>query len=452
MPNDEPEPDFPASSLGIRHSYWLIHGDVRCSIRVKPQHTTSTTRAAFAAPARERKRAAWRRLLPYGIGAVLLVAIIYGFLPKPIEVEVASVTTGPLTVSVFEEGKTRIRHRYVISPPIAGMLNRIELRAGAQIKKGETVLATIQPQLASFLDPRARAEAEARVKAAEAAKQRAQADVERTAEALALAEKERARATDLIKKGAISQREFDTADAQAAMSGRELRAAQFALEVAGFELVQANAARTQTQMPADAPAQPIPIAAPVNGYVLNVFEESARAVAPGTALMEVGDPTDLECEIELLSSDAVQVRTGAQVSIEHWGGDRPLRGTVALIEPGGYTKISALGVEEQRVKVRVNFADPIPPEHPLGDRYRVEARIVTWHSDGVLQVPTGALFRRGGDWMTFAFDRGKARLTKVEIAHNSGVAAEVMNGLREGQRVLIHPPDSVADGAKVQPR
>ena len=416
---------------------------------LKPQ--TSTTESA-PARARQRKNGAWRKVIPYVLAAALLAAIVYGFLPKPIEVETASVGTAPLTVSVLEEGKTRIRHRYTISPPIAGFLNRVELRAGAPIEKGKTVLATIQPQPASFLDPRSRAEAEARVKGAEAAKMRAEAEVERAREAQGLAEKERVRAAELKAKGAVSQREFDTASAQAAMSGRALRAAEFALEVAGFERAQADAALMQTQTPADSTAQPIEVVAPVNGYVLSVHEESARSVAPGTPIMEVGDPADLEAEIELLSSDAVGVRPGAEVSIEQWGGGKPLRGTVTLIEPGGFTKISALGVEEQRVKVRVNFTDPIPPEHPLGDRFRVEARIVTWHGERVLQVPTGALFRRGGDWMTFLFDGGKARIAKVEIAHNNGITAEVLSGLREGQRVLLHPPDTVADGAAVKPR
>jgi HlyD family secretion protein len=165
--------------------------------------------------------------------------------------------------------------------------------------------------------------------------------------------------------------------------------------------------------------------------------------------MEVGDPNDIEAEIELLSSDAVGVAPGAEVSIEQWGGDAPLRGKVSVVEPGGYTKISALGVEEQRVKVRVDFLDPLPPGKSLGDRYRVEARIVTWRGEKVLQVPTGALFRRGGDWMTFTLDGSTARQTKVEIAHNNGTAAEVRSGLTEGQRVIVHPPDSVADGASV---
>ena len=420
---------------------------------LKPTTATSSSRTEAASKrGRERKSGALRKLAPCLIGAALLGAVVYGFLPKPVQVEVATVSTGPLTVSVLEDGKTRIRHRYTISPPIAGFLNRVELRAGAPIERGKTVLATIQPQPASFLDPRSRAEAEARVKGAEAAKMRAEAEVERARESLALAEKERVRAAELKAKGAVSVREFDTAATQAAMSGRALRAAEFALEVAGFEKAQADAALMQTQAPADSTAKPIEIIAPVSGFVLNVNEESARAVSPGMPIMEVGDPADLEAEIELLSSDAVGVRPGAEVSIEQWGGEKPLRGSVTLIEPGGYTKISALGVEEQRVKVRVNFTDPIPPEHPLGDRFRVEARIVTWHGDHALQVPTGALFRRGGDWMTFLFDGGKARIRKVEIAHNNGVAAEVVSGLSEGQRVLLHPPDTVADGAAVKPR
>ncbi|HZJ15961.1 MAG TPA: HlyD family efflux transporter periplasmic adaptor subunit [Chthoniobacteraceae bacterium] len=416
---------------------------------MKPQPVTTSTRTESV---RRPQKSTLRRLIPYVIAATLAAAIIYGFLPKPVDVETAAVSVGSLTVSVLEEGKTRIRHRYVVSAPVTGFLQRVELRAGAAIEMGKTVLATVQPQPASFLDPRSQAEAEARLKAAEAGVMRAQAELERFQEGLAMAEKERTRAAELKKKGAVSEKEFDLAENQAAMLGRDVRAAEFALRVAEFTRTQAEATLLQTQSPAAAQAEPLTIVAPVNGFVLNVFEESARIVIPGTPVMEVGDPADLECEIELLSSDAVAVQPGADVSIEQWGGERPLRGKVALIEPGGYTKISALGVEEQRVKVRVNFAEPIPPEHPLGDRYRVEARIITWHSDRVPQIPTGAIFRRGGDWMTFVVESGKARLRKVEIAHNNGVAAEVRAGVTEGQSVVLHPSDSVVDGASVRPR
>ena len=413
---------------------------------------TQTTTTSTAAPPRQRQPGAWRRYIPYAIVAALVFAIIAGFRPRAIEVETATVATGPLAVTVLEEGKTRIRHRYVIAPPIPGYLNRIPLRAGDRIEAGQTVLATIQAQPSGFLDPRARAEAEARAQATEATKMRAESELERLQASLELAQKEKARAADLKTKGAISVKEWDTAETQVTMLTRELHSAEFAIRVAEFERVQAQATLAQAQMPANGKSEPLTLLAPVSGFVLNVHEESARTVPAGVPLMEVGDPTDLEAEIELLSSDAVGVQPGAEVTIEQWGGDAPLRGKVTIVEPGGYTKISALGVEEQRVKVRVEITDPIPAAHPLGDRFRVEARILTWRGERVLQVPTGALFRRGNDWMTFVLAGGKARLTKVEIAHGNGVAAEIRAGLQQGQTVILHPPDAVADGAAVKTR
>ena len=420
---------------------------------MKPQTSISARSSqGTSVPARSgsRKKGAWRKLIPYGILGALLAAVVFGLLPKPTEVEVATVARKPLTVSVLEEGKTRIRHRYVISPPVAGFLNRVQLRPGARVEAGKTVVATIQPQPASFLDPRARAETEARVKAAEALKMQRDTQIDRARAALDLAQKELKRDNNLKPTGAISMKEFDTAENQVDMLTRELHTSEFALQVANFELDQAKAALLQVESPTLDSVEPYKVTSPVTGYVLNVYEENARMLTAGTQIMEVGDPTDLEAEIELLSSDAVAVRPGADVSIEQWGGDAPLRGRVTMVEPGGYTKVSALGVEEQRVKVRVDFIDPIPKDHPLGDRFRVEARIVTWHGADVLQAPTGALFRRGGDWMTFVFDGGKARLQKVEILHNNGVAAEIHSGLTPGQRVILHPPDSITEGAAVK--
>ena len=407
---------------------------------------------------RARKKGAWRKFIPYVVFGGLLVAIVVGLIPKPIPVEVATVGTGPLTVSVLEEGKTRIRHRYVVSPPVSGLLRRIELRAGDRIEAGKTVLAIIQAEPPSFLNPRVKSEAEARVRVAEAARMRSEAEVERVRETLALAEKERIRAGILKTKGAISVKEWETADNQVKVLGRELRGAEFGLQVAQFEIRQAEAALQQIA-PADLAggsspktSEPLKILAPVSGFVLNVNEENSRIVAAGTVLMEVGDPNDLECEIELLSSDAVGVRPGAEVSIERWGGEKPLAGRVTVVEPGGFTKVSALGIEEQRVKVRVDFVDPLPPGQLVGDRFRVEARIVTWSAPKVLQVATGALFRRGNDWLTFLIDAGHARAVRVEIAHNNGSVAEVRSGLTEGQTVILHPPDAIAEGKAVQPR
>ena len=408
--------------------------------------TPSRTVTNRSAP---RRRHAWRKLIPYAVVAGLAVAVVAGLWPKPVRVETAAITRGPLTVSVFEEGKTRIRHRYVISSPVAGFLDRVELRPGARIEAGKTVLATVEAQLSGFLDARALAEAEARVKAAKEAKMQRSAELDRATAALDLANKEFTRADALRKTGAISTAEWDTAENRVQVLTRELHAAEFALHVADFEIAQAEAALKQGQHPDSDKSEPLRILAPVNGYVLNVYEESARVVSTSMPIMEVGDPEDLEAEIELLSSDAVAVPPGAAVSIERWGGDSPLRGRVSVVEPGAFTKISALGVEEQRVLVRVDFLDQMPPGRELGDRYRVEARIVTWHGDDVLQVPAGALFRRGNDWMTFVVKGGRALLRKVEIAHNNGIAAEVRSGLSLGDAVIVHPPETVHNDAAV---
>ncbi len=419
---------------------------------VIPKSTVSPP-TATPAPSRVRRRGRARRIFVWALGLGLLALLVYGFLPKPIVVETAVVTRGPLTVTVLEEGKTRIRHRYVVSPPLGGMMERIPLRAGAPIKAGETELAIIRPAPAGLLDPRVQEETEARVRAAEAAHQLRVAQWERAREALALANKEKERTAQLRRRGAISEREFDQAASQAEVMTRELHAAEFAQQVATYELAQAQAAARQgTETSPTATAAPFVIKAPVDGFVLNVYEESARVVTPGLPLLEVGDPRDLEAEIELLSSDAVAIAPGAEVSIEKWGGGTPLQGRVSVIEPGGYTKISSLGVEEQRVKVRVDFLDPLPDGKTLGDRYRVEARIVTWHGEAVRQAPSGALFRRGREWMTFVLEGGKARAVKVEAGHSSGVMTEITSGVEEGQIVLLHPPDSLHDGGAVTAR
>ncbi len=426
-------------------------------LTVKTETVVSpNTSRSNASPARPRanraKRPNFRKAIPWVIGLIVVAAIIAGLRPKPTPVEVASVSRGPLTVSVLEEGKTRIRHRYTISPSVNGFLRRPEVRAGAPVKAGETVLAEVQAEPASLLNPRLRTEAEARVKAAEAMLEQRESEVERARSAADLAKKEQQRTEALSKSGAASAREADQAETEAALRSRELRSAEFARNVAEFEVQQARAALMQAEGGREHSGEPLKLVAPADGFVLNVFEESARIIAAGTPVMEVGDPTNLEAEIELLSTDAAGVKPGADVSIERWGGENPLRARVALVEPAAFTKISALGVEEQRVKVRVDFVDPLPRELQLGDRYRVEARIVTWHSDNTLCIPTGALFRRGGDWMCFIIEGGKAKLQKVEVGHNNGVLAEVLSGVQEGTRVILHPPDAVSEGAPVTPR
>jgi HlyD family secretion protein len=364
-------------------------------------------------------------------------------------VEIAQVERGPMEESVLEEGKTRVRNRYVLTPPVAGVVRRVPRRAGARIEAGKTVLAEIEPEPSGFLDPRSRQQAEARLRAAEAEKMRRDTEVMRVRAALELALKERDRAAKLKESGAISLSDWDTAENQARVTQREVSSAEFALQVAEFEVEQAEAALLQARRPEGGEVEPLRILAPVDGYILSVAEENERVVTPGTQIMEVGDTRDLEAEIELLSSDAVLVKPGADVSIVHWGGDRPLRGRVTVVEPGAFTKVSALGVEEQRVLVRVEFVEPLPEDHFLGDRYRVEARITTWSSDNVLKIPTGALFRRGSKWMTFLAEGGRAKLAEVEVGHNNGIMAEVLSGVEKGQQVIVHPPDSVTGGARI---
>ena len=390
-----------------------------------------------------------RKILPWAIAIGVIALIVNGLKAKPVIVETGEVSKGTLTVSVIEEGKTRIRHRHIVSPPIAGYLRRVELRAGAPIVRGKTVLAAIEPSTSNFLDPRSKAEAEARIQTAEANRETRQADLDRASAALDLANKQLERQEKLLKTGASAAQEYDIAESEVQVRKRERNAAEFALQASTSDIDVAKAALLQAQAPTADQAKPIQILAPVDGFVLNVYEESSRPVTPGMPIMEVGDTKDLEAEIELLSSDAVGVVPGADVSIEQWGGENPLRGKVTVVEPGGFLKVSSLGVEEQRVKVRVDFLDPVPPGLTFGDRYRVEARIVTWKQDDVLQVPTGALFRRGNQWMAYVDDNGAARETKVKIGKNNGISAQVLEGLQMGEKVILHPPDNIKEGVKV---
>lgn len=402
-----------------------------------------------ATPRRKVRNGFLRRFIAPAIGGALVLAIVFGLRPKPLSVEMGTVVSAPFSMSVIEEGKTRIRHRYVVSPPVGGYLRRIPLRPGAKIEAGVTVLAEIEAAPASILDDRTRAEVEARVRAADATKLQRESMVERARTALDLAQKEGKRQDDLKRGGLISQSEWDKADNEVRIHERELHSAEFALRVAGFEHEQAQAALTQVSQDSKSVREPLRLIASVDGYVLQVFEENARTVTGGMPLLEVGDPTDIEAEIEMLSTDAVGVVPGAEASIERWGGERPLRGRVSLVEPGGYTKVSALGVEEQRVRVRVDFAEPLPAGASLGDRFRVEARIVTGHADAALQIPAGAIFRRDGAWTTFVADAGRARLKRLEIGRHNGLAAEVRSGVVAGERVILHPPDTLVDGGAV---
>jgi len=395
-----------------------------------------------------------RPLLFATAGIVLLGVLGYAFRPRPAPVEVVRVASGPLRVTVDEDGRTRIKERYVISTPLGGQLRRIELEPGDAVKAGVTVLASIDPVAPTLLDARTRAQLEARLRAAEAQADLAGPRGERARATQELAQRDYARITQLADEKAVSRQELDRSREAARVAAEDLKAAEYSRRIAGFELEQARAAllRSTPGPRSDECTGEMKIVAPVDGRVLRVWQENAAVVAPATRLLEIGDPSDLEAEIDVLSSDAVRIRRGARVLFEHWGGDAPIEGRVRLIEPAGFLKISALGVEEQRVNVIADLVTPPAQRSALGDAYRVEARIVVWESDQVLKVPVGALFRHQGAWAVFAVRGGRARLTPVETGHGDGREVELVAGLAAGDEVVVHASDKVSDGVTVKVR
>jgi HlyD family secretion protein len=394
-----------------------------------------------------------RRLLlaVFGLGALGL--IVYAFLPQPVEVDVADVTRGSLRVTVEDDGRTRVKEKYVVSAPLAGQLLRVTLDPGDAVDAGKTVVAALEPTDPALLDPRARAEAEGKVSAAVAAKDRAEAELRRARAEADFARSEVGRIRRLAQTGAASVQEVESAENRERTTAEALRGAQFGVQIAAFELDIARAALKRTR-----PASPgeeverFEIRSPIGGKVLRVFQESAAVLTPGTRLLELGDPADLEAEIDVLSTEAVKVRPGAKVELVHWGGTEALPGRVRLVEPAAFTKVSALGVEEQRVNVIVDFVGPPEQRRALGDGYRVEARIVIWEQDGLLKIPSGAIFRHDGGWAVYRVEDGRARLRPIEVGQNNGLEVQVLAGLDEGDRVLVHPSDRIKDGVAVAPR
>ena len=377
--------------------------------------------------------------------ALLFVAslgglLLYAFSPERIVVDLGTVATGPMQVTVDREGKTRVRERYVVSTPLAGRLRRLELHPGDRVEERQKLLAVVEPGDPALLDPRERAESEARVRAAEEAGKLAETNLTQ-----ARADADRARR--LAADRSISREDLEHAELRA-------RAAGFQSRIADYELALARAALlcVQSDSPDDRLRDGLPIYSPVSGVVLEVYQESSRAIAAGSELLKVGDTSDLECVIDVLSTDAVKIRPGAPAYLEHWGGDEALAGRVRLVEPAAFLKVSALGVEEQRVNVLIDFVDPHERWRTLGDGYRVEARIVVWQEADVLQAPAGAFFRHGGGWAVFRHDSGRARLTPVSVGRSNGVSTQVLAGLAPGDSVVLHPSDQIRDGAALAPR
>ncbi len=390
------------------------------------------------------------------IGAMLLAGLAYAFWPRPVPVDFGTVTRGPMQVTVGDEGRTRVKDAFVVSAPLAGRLQRIELKAGDAVAAAKTVVASIRPTDPTFLDVRSRRQAETAADAAEDARDLAAAELRRAEAEESFSRQDLERATKLTLGSSISQRDLDRYRLDYETRRAAVAAAKATFNVRSHELETARAALIGPETKADdaAPAERccISVFAPVSGRVLRLLQESETVVTAGTPLLEIGDPHDLEVVVELLSTDAVKVRAGAPVIVSGWGGDGTLAGVVRRVEPFGFTKISALGVEEQRVNVIVDLTGPPERRVALGHGYRVDVAIVIWQADQVVRVPVGALFREGADWAVFAVRNGRARLARLKLGHMNGTDAEVASGLAAGDQVVLHPFDRIADGTAVEAR
>ena len=393
----------------------------------------------------------WVQLLIFA--SVVTALLFYAFMPRPVSVDLEEILYGPLIVTVSEDGKTRIKEKYVVSSPLAGRLLRIQLKSGDEVVEGKTLLAVIEPTDPALLDPRAKAEAEARLKAAEASLERTEPILEKSLAEVENAEVELTRGRKLMAKNALTEEELNQRILLYRTKTQEYRAATFDREIARFEMEQAKAVLLRTQPDEAGPDQVyFEIRSPISGRVLNVLQESATVVASGVDLIEVGNPKDLEVEVDVLSSDAVQIRSGARAWLDQWGGKDPLPAAVRLVEPSGFTKISALGVEEQRVNVIIDFTGTIAERETLGSGFRVEANIVTWEDAHVLRVPISALFRHEQGWAVFRVVNEQGVVTPIKIGQRNSTHAEVLAGLTEHDRVVVHPSDDVADGVSIVQR
>ena len=396
-----------------------------------------------------------RRLILWtGLGGAVVLALFIAFRPQAVPVDIEVAASGSLVVTVDEEGETRVRDIFVLSAPVAGRMLRIEAEAGDEVIANETVIAEIEPVDPTFLDFRSEAQAQAAIRAAESARTLAQAEVDQAAAELEFARAEVERARELIVDNTISRRELDDAERNHKTAKAAYATTLAGLQVRNFELERA---RAELLSPAEVrlkrgDCECVPISAPVDGRVLRVLQESEGVVPAGEPLLEIGDPADLEIVVDLLSADAVRVAAGQRVVIEGWGGETPVAGRVRRVEPFGFTKISALGIEEQRVNVIIDFTSPREQWQRLGHGYQVDLRIVLWEGVDVVKLPLTALFRDGDQWAVFVESGGRAQRRHVEIGRRNGLEAEIIGGLKVGERVIMHPSDKVIDGIRVTGR
>lgn len=399
-------------------------------------------------PKRRARRTLRRVLLAGALAGGVGVALYAALRPGTVAVERASVTRGPMIVSIDQDGRTRVHDRFVVAAPLAGTLQRVTLHVGDSVAAG-AVVARFVPLPAPLLDPRARAEAAARVRAAESARRGAAAAVAQARAAERFAAREASRAAELHAAGAVAARDVEAATLEATTRAEALARAVWAERVAAAELTMAQAALARFGASA---ADTIEVRAPVAGQVLRVLQESEGAVSAGTPILEIGDPATLEIIVDVLTADAVEIRPGAAVELERWGGAGVLEGRVRRVEPSAFTKRSALGVEEQRVNVIVELVSPRAEWAGLGDGFRVEARIQVWQAAEVLQVPSGAVFREGEGWAVYVIRDGRAVLVPITIGRRNASVVQVQTGLAPGDAVIVYPGDAVRDGVRVQAR
>ena len=407
--------------------------------------------------------AIWLKRTAGAIGTAIAIAGLTWFAwPSPIPVDIATATMGPMEVTVDDDGRTRVRHIYTVSAPIAGKVLRIShplgkegisIHVGDVVSANETAVAIMQPATPGFLDIRSRQELQAAATAAEAAVKLAEAEVRRIEAALEFAREDLKRAQSLARSDTISAKALDKAKLDVDTNEAALASAKAQLDVRRGEQAMATArlidpANIATPMSRGCC---IEIKAPVNGRVLRIIQESEASVPAGTPLIEIGDPLDLEVVADLLSTDAVKIKPGATVRIDGWGGP-PIRAQVKRVDPAGFLKVSALGIEEQRVRTVIDFADPPAAWSRLGHDFRVIVHVTVWTGDNVLAVPVSALFRKGDDWAVFAVRDGRARTTSVQIGQRNGRLAEVLSGLSTGDQVVVHPSDRISDGTRVAER
>jgi HlyD family secretion protein len=378
-----------------------------------------------------------RRLVWIGLGLGVSLLLVLAMRPAPLPVETARAARGPLRITLDEEGEVRAHDRYVVAAPVAGRLSRIALREGDTVRQGEVVARVLPLPLAE----REREELEARVAAALASQRAAEERLQRARTDLAQAQRERTRLDKLAKQGHVSTQGAEQARTHETALNNEAAAASFQMESA-----RAQTRAAQAALRVIAAGAPVEVRAPVAGQVLRMAEQSERVVAAGAPLLTIGDPSRYEIVLDLLTTEAVKVRPGMPMRLENWGGDQALRARVRLVEPSAFTKVSALGVEEQRVNVIADFVDP---PGPLGDGYRVEGHIVIFEGADVLKVPATSLFRHGAGWGVFVVERGRSVPRAVDVGRRNDQEAEIITGLDEGTVVIRHPSNALENGGRV---